>query len=152
MSLSGKLGHVLGQRRPLVVTNAECLPLGGRARHGAASLLCFWGFVPATACHGVGRWGEWRSSSLIPLTPPGHLCGVWECALRDGWTASVNSRPQVSLRRMQIGDFVLGLRHLLKPAWFGLLPEGPRRPLMRNKAAHSVCCFSCVKHVSERLS
>ena len=40
----------------------------------------------------------------------------------------------------------------MKLAGFGLLPEGPQLPLMRNKSAHGVRCFSRVETVSERFS
>ena len=40
----------------------------------------------------------------------------------------------------------------MKLAGFGVLPDGPELPLMRNKSAHSVCCFSRVNTVSEGFS
>lgn len=51
---------------------------------------------------------------------------------------------------MEISSWAPG--HLLILAWFGLLPERSELPLMRNKAAHGVRCFSCVAYGPERSS
>ena len=40
----------------------------------------------------------------------------------------------------------------MKLAGFGLLPEGPELPLVRNNYVHSDRCFSCVKTAPERFS
>lgn len=50
--------------------------------------------------------------------------------------------------RTQIGEFTLSPATFIKMSWFGFLPE---RPLIRNKAIHSLLPFT-VDHVPGRFS